>query len=72
VGSLLPVKAVGISPLRLEESSLLFVPHSVTSKDDSVTARKDDAPAATQTAIVNVPGMSSIAGGGGVIHTTSG
>jgi hypothetical protein len=38
----------------------------------AVTARKDDAPAAVQAAIVKVAGSSSISGGGGLIHTTSG
>jgi hypothetical protein len=37
-----------------------------------VTARKDDAPAAVQAAIVKIAGSSSISGGGGLIHTTSG
>jgi hypothetical protein len=39
---------------------------------DSVTARKDDAPAAVQAANVNVAGLDSISGGGGLIQTTSG
>jgi hypothetical protein len=38
----------------------------------SVTARKDDAPAAVQAAIDNVAGSSSISACGGLIHTTSG
>jgi transposase-like protein len=38
----------------------------------TVTARKDDAPAAIQAAIVNVAELSSVSGGGGLIHTTSG
>ena len=38
----------------------------------TVTARKDDAPAAVQAAIFKVAGSSSISGGGGFIHTTSG
>ena len=37
-----------------------------------VTARKDDAPAAIQAAIVNVAVLDSICGGGGLIQTTSG
>lgn len=39
---------------------------------DPVTARKDDAPAAIQAAIVKVAELSSVSGGGGLIHTTSG
>jgi len=38
----------------------------------SVTARKDDAPAAVQAAIVNVAGLNSSSAGGGLIQTTSG
>jgi hypothetical protein len=38
----------------------------------TVTARKDDAPAAIQAAIGNVAELSSVSGGGGLIHTTSG
>jgi hypothetical protein len=38
----------------------------------SVTARKDDAPAAVQAANVNVAGLDSISAGGGLIQTTSG
>jgi hypothetical protein len=61
--------------------NLLGQPDAVTVFDTSVkavktpkavAARKDGAPAAIQAAIVNVPGLSSIAGGGGLIHTTSG
>jgi hypothetical protein len=37
-----------------------------------VTARKDDAPAAVQAAIVNVAGVGSISVDGGLIQTTSG
>ncbi len=37
-----------------------------------VTARKDDAPAVVQAAIVNLAGVESIAAGGGLIQTTSG
>jgi len=37
-----------------------------------VTARKDDAPAAIQVAIAKVPGLASISGAGGLIHSTSG
>ena len=36
-----------------------------------VTARKDDAPAAVQAAIVNVAVLDSISAGGGLIQTTS-
>jgi len=36
-----------------------------------VTARKDDAPAAVQAAIVNVAGLNSSSAGGGLIQTTS-
>jgi hypothetical protein len=39
---------------------------------DSVTARKDDAPAAVQAAIVNIAGVDSISIDGGLIQTTSG
>ena len=38
----------------------------------SVTARKDDAPAAVQAAIVKVAGAGSISDDGGLIQTTSG
>jgi len=38
----------------------------------AVTARKDDAPAAVQAAIVNVAGLGSCSVGGGLIQTTSG
>jgi hypothetical protein len=38
----------------------------------TVTARKDDAPAAVQAAIVNVAGLNSSSAGGGLIQTTSG
>ena len=38
----------------------------------TVTARKDDAPAAVQAAIVNVAGLGSCSVGGGLIQTTSG
>jgi hypothetical protein len=38
----------------------------------SVTARKDDAPAAYQAAITNLAGLASFSGGGGLIQTTSG
>jgi hypothetical protein len=38
----------------------------------SVTARKDDAPAADQAATTNVAGLASFSGGGGLIQTTSG
>ncbi len=38
----------------------------------AVTARKDGAPVAVQAAIVNVAGLDSISGGGGLIQTTSG
>jgi len=38
----------------------------------SVTARKDDAPAAYQAAITNVADVTSFSGGGGLIQTTSG
>ena len=39
---------------------------------DSVTARKDDAPAADQAAMANVAGWCSISVGGGLIQTTCG
>lgn len=39
---------------------------------EAVTARKDDAPAAVQTAMANVAGMALASGGGGLIQTTSG
>jgi hypothetical protein len=38
----------------------------------TVTARKDDAPAADQAAMSNVAGWCSISVGGGLIQTTSG
>jgi len=38
----------------------------------TVTARKDDAPAAYQAAITNLAGLASLSGGGGLIQTTSG
>ena len=38
----------------------------------TVTARKDDASAAIQAAIVNVAELSSVSGGGGLIQTSSG
>jgi hypothetical protein len=38
----------------------------------TVTARKDDAPAAGQAAINNVAGVTPFSGGGGLIQTTSG
>jgi len=44
----------------------------VASASRPVTARKDDASAAVQAAIVNVAGVESIAAGGGLIQTTSG
>jgi len=37
-----------------------------------VTARKDDAPAAVQEAIVNVVELSAVSGAGGLIQTTFG
>jgi len=37
-----------------------------------VTAKKDDAPAAVQAAIVNVAGLNLSSAGGGLIQTTSG
>jgi len=37
-----------------------------------VTARKDDAPADVQAAVVNVAGLNSSSAGGGLIQTTSG
>ena len=39
---------------------------------DTVTASKDDAPAAVQAAIHNVAGLGSGSIGGGLIQTTSG
>ena len=39
---------------------------------DSVTVRKDDAPAAVQAATTNVAGWDPSSGGGGLIQTTSG
>jgi hypothetical protein len=39
---------------------------------DTVTARKDDAPAADHAAITNLAGLVSFSGGGGLIQTTSG
>lgn len=44
----------------------------VSSAEEPVTVRKDDAPAATQAAITNVAGVMSFSEGGGLIHTTSG
>jgi hypothetical protein len=41
-------------------------------KSAPVTARKDDAPAAVQAAIVTVAGLGSCSIGGGLIQTTSG
>ena len=38
----------------------------------SVTARKDDAPAADQAAIINLADLAPFSGGGGSIQTTSG
>jgi hypothetical protein len=38
----------------------------------SVTARKDDAPAADQAAITNLADLAPFSGGGGLIQTTSG
>jgi hypothetical protein len=38
----------------------------------TVTARKDDAPAADQAAMANVAGWCSISVGGGLIQTTCG
>jgi len=40
--------------------------------DGTVTARKDDAPAATKAAITNVAGVMSFSEGGGLIQTTLG
>jgi hypothetical protein len=45
---------------------------AITLLADPVTARKDDAPAAVQAAIVNVAGLNSSSAGGGLIQTTSG
>ena len=45
---------------------------AIAKEAGSVTARKDDAPAAIQAAFVNVAELSSVSGGGGLIHTTSG
>ena len=42
------------------------------SQTEALTARKDDAPAAVQAAIVNVAGLGSCSVGGGLIQTTSG
>ena len=39
---------------------------------DPVTAKKDDASADVQAAIVNVAGLNSSSAGGGLIQTTSG
>ena len=47
-------------------------PHSGLALTVSVTARKDDAPAAVQAAMANVAGLGSSSGGGGLIQTTSG
>jgi len=38
----------------------------------TVTARKDDAPAADQAAMANVAGLMAFSGGGGLIQTTPG
>jgi hypothetical protein len=38
----------------------------------TVSARKDDVPAADQAATTNVAGLASFSGGGGLIQTTSG
>jgi hypothetical protein len=38
----------------------------------TVTARKDDAPAAHQAALAKVPDRGTFSSGGGLIHTTSG
>jgi hypothetical protein len=43
-----------------------------TSPASTVTARKDDAPAADQAAITNLVDLASFSGGGGLIQTTSG
>ena len=43
-----------------------------TTEAPRVTARKDNAPAAVQTANVNVAGLVSICAGGRLIQTTSG
>jgi hypothetical protein len=51
--------------LRLNASSELSV-------SPAETARKDDAPAAVQAAIVNVAELSAVSGAGGLIQTTSG
>ena len=39
---------------------------------ETVTARKDDAPAAVQAAFLNLAGLNSISVDGGLIQTTSG
>jgi len=62
--------AVGMVGLPL--TTCLFLSHTSPLQASSVTARKDDAPAAVQAAIVNVVGLNSSSAGGGLIQTTSG
>jgi hypothetical protein len=60
-------------PDRLQSLDFLAQQHpSLFVAADAVTARKDDAPAAVQAAIVNVAGLNSSSAGGGLIQTTSG
>ena len=51
---------------------ILFVKNLPAEGPATVTARKDDAPAADQAAMSNVAGWCSISVGGGLIQTTSG
>jgi len=64
---------------------LIYLVHCTTNPGDAnvwlpiiypisavVTARKDDAPADVQAAVVNVAGLNSSSAGGGLIQTTSG
>ena len=67
--ALLPVAGHAVPDLA-KASQLLDV--DVNQVARSVTARKDDAPAAVQAAIVTVAGLGSCSVGGGLIQTTSG
>jgi len=63
------------SKIRFLEDQLVSLDHYLPETYEylmAVTARKDDAPAAVQAAIVNVAGLNSSPAGDGLIQTTSG
>ena len=63
---------VGPSPAERLDEPLSFTVCSGRVGLGAVTARKDDAAAAVQAAIVNVAELSAVSGAGGLIQTTSG